>query len=267
MGKAHKLALSKRTKNWFIAGDWHAEHLHIPSFNILCKMAQSLPSSDRNLIINGDFFDAPYFMPKNSDFKNWVDRKDGVDEFFLPEFEKEMRWCNDTLDALQSIFKEIIYIDGNHNEPRVKNFRENFCPHGYKHNFNSIDAMNLSKRGIRFIPYNDWLFYGKLAITHGMYHGTSCHKKHYEASGARSVIFSHIHTDEVKSFTVMGETRKAWSLPAMCDLSPEYIKNSETNWTNGFGQFIMRPNGNFNMYIHTVWDEMVITPNGKLFYG
>jgi hypothetical protein len=54
----------------------------------------------------------------------------------------------------------------------------------------------------------------------------------------------------------------SWSLPAMCTLNPEYIKNSENNWSNGYGTLHMKPNGNFNFFTHQIWDNELILPNG-----
>jgi predicted phosphodiesterase len=268
MGMTETLKTPKKDPQlWFVASDWHSFNLHQPSFNILINHANTLPKSQRNLIINGDFLDTPYLMPKSSDFKMWRDRKDGVDNFFLPEFEKEIRWANDTLDAIQSFFNHVIFIHGNHDGPRVDNFRENFCPVGYKEHFNLNKPLRLYERNIGSIGYNDWLDFGKLSITHGMYHGSTCHKKHYEAAGSRNVLFGHIHSSECKTFTVRGESRSAWSLPAMCGLNPHYIKNAETNWQNGYATVFMKPCGNFNLNIHLVFDGELLLPSGEIIRG
>lgn len=249
---------------WFIASDWHGKHLHKSSYNILINHALSLPIEHRNLIINGDFIDTAYFMPKNSDFQQYKDRKDGVDVFFLPEWEEEVKWANEILDELQSVFKNIIFINGNHDSPRVDLFREKFCPVGYQEHFHLEVKLGLLKRGIGSIGYNDWLDFGKLSITHGMYHGSSCHKKHYEACGARNVLFGHVHSSECKTFTVRGESRSAWSLPAMCELNPHYIKNAETNWQNGYATVFMKPSGDFNLNIHLIFNNELLLPSGEV---
>jgi hypothetical protein len=252
---------------WFIAGDWHYDQLHIPSFNILIKHALSVPKEHRNLIINGDFVDFSFLMPKNPDFQTWANRKDGVDNFFLPEYEKEMKWANDTLDALQTVFNKIIYVFGNHCKARVDLFLEKHCPVAYKPNFDFIKDLGLIRRKIGWIEYNDWLDIGNLTITHGMTHGSTCLKKHYELSGGRNVVFSHVHTAECKTFASRGVTRAVWSLPSMARLNPHYIKNSDVSWQNGYGTFTMKPNGNFNMNIHLVIDDELCLPDGKIIKG
>lgn len=267
MGKVHYLKNPKNPQIWFCASDWHLDHLHIESFNILCKHAKSLEPWHRNLIINGDFNDFSFLMPKNEGFKKWIDRKDGIDEFFIPHYEDEIKLANDTLDALQMIFKNIIFIHGNHDGPRVDLFREKFCPNGYKHIFHLDESMGLKQRGIKSIPYNDWLDFGKIAITHGMFHGPTAHLKHYMASGGKNTLFSHIHQYKSAPFMVRGETRSSTSTPSMATLNPEYLKNAENSWHNGYVTLYMKPNGNFNLSPHLVWNNELMLPNGKIIYG
>lgn len=266
MGITHILKTPKLSPQmWFIASDWHSKHLHTPSYKILILHALSMPLEHRNLIIDGDFLDTPYLMEKSPDFKHWRDRKDGVDEFFLPMWEEELKIGNDILDELQKVFVHIIFINGNHDNPRVDNYREKHCPHGYRHLFYINKGLKLDERNIGEVLYNDWLDFGKVSITHGMYCGTSAHKKHYDVCGARSNIFGHIHSSECKSFIVRGESRSSWSLPAMCSLNPIYMKNTENNWMNGYGTLFMRPDGNFNFSIHLVIDGKLLLPDGRIF--
>lgn len=267
MGKVVEVKLSKNNQMWFVAGDWHSFNLDIPTFNILVEHAFLVAPEHRNLIINGDFIDTPYFMPKNTGFAQWKDRVDGIEMFFLPEFEKEIKWANDTLDALQSVFKNIVFIFGNHDSQRIDNFRENYCPSAYQEHFYLHKQLNLSQRNVGWIEYGDWLDIGNISITHGNFHGPSALKKHFEASGGRNVLFSHVHTAECKSFTSRGHTRCSWSLPAMCDLNPHYIRNNDTAWVNGYGTLFMKPNGNFNFHTHLIIDNELCLPNGQVLKG
>jgi predicted phosphodiesterase len=267
MGQTTVVPTPKEPQMWFIAGDWHYDQLSPACFEILIKHALSVPEKHRNLIINGDFLDLALFMPKNSDFQIWCNRKDGIEMFFLPEYEKEIKWGNDTLDALQSVFKKIIFVFGNHDKPRVDFFVNNHCQEAYKPHFNLVANLNLVKRNIGWVEYNDWLDIGNLTVTHGMSHGSTCIKKHYELSGGRNVVFSHVHTAECKTFASRGVTRAVWSLPSMANLNPHYIKNSDVSWQNGYGTFTMKPNGNFNMNIHLVIDNELCLPNGEIIKG
>ena len=257
----------KGVSNVFIAGDWHSGHMDTSAFNILIKHAQSLPPDMRNLIINGDFLDAGHLMPRDPMFKKWLGRGEGIEEYFLPLSEAELEWGNECLDKLQKVFKEIIFLEGNH-DWRYRDFSKNFAPSAYSHNFDYMRQLHFDKRGIDYVYYNEWLDWGeKLSITHGLYHGATCHKKHYEASGAKNVIFSHIHSHDVKSFVVRGDTRNSVSLPAFCNLNPHYIKGRETNWSKGYGQILMRPSGKFNLNVYQIWDKQLTLPSGQILEG
>jgi predicted phosphodiesterase len=264
MGITHVLKTPKEPQMWFFISDLHSHHLHQQTFNILLKHSKLLPKEQRNLIIGGDFFDFAEFMPKNPEFQHWKDRKDGVDEFFLPKYKEEIEWGNKTLDKLQSIFNHVIFIHGNHDGPRIEMFLNKYCPDGYKPNFNIERDLNLEKRNVGCVQYNDWLDAGELSITHGMFHGPSCHKKHYEACGGRNVLFGHVHSSECKTFAVRGESRCSWSNPAMCGLNPNYVKNAENKWQNGYSTIYMKPNGKFNLTVHLVFDGELLLPDGEI---
>lgn len=248
---------------YFIAGDWHSEAMSQSSFKIMLSMARKIPKKRRKLIINGDFLDAAHLMARNPQFKKWKGREDGMEEFFIPLSEEELSWGNHILDLLAKEFPEIIYIEGNH-DWRYRDFMSK-CPADFAHNFDYRNKLKLTTRGISVVDYNDWLDIGdKLSITHGMYHGTTCHKKHYEAAGSKNVIFSHVHYYGCKAFHVRGDTIQSWSLPAFCDLNPEYIKNRETNWSNGFGVINIKHDSTFNFNVFQVWNDELVLPDGKI---
>lgn len=267
--KIHTLALPKTgVEKWYIGGDWHSEHLHKPSYRILIDHALLTTKNklERRLIINGDFLDIPYGMAKNEDYKFWKSKAHNAEKFFLPEWEAEAKIGNDLLDELQSVFSQIIWVGGNHDQPRLNNIKK-CVGAGYEHAFSIKGQLHLDKRMIPFIEYNDWLDFGSLSITHGMAHGNTACKKHYEKSKSRNVIFSHVHQFEVKSFHGRGDTIQVTSLPAMCNLNPEYMKNTDNNWSNGFGEILMKANGNFNLNVHQVWDDELILSDGTILSG
>jgi predicted phosphodiesterase len=248
---------------YFVASDWHSYHLNPACLSILSQHALLHKPEQRRLIINGDFLDFVFFMKKHEDYKKFIARPDGIETHFLPLYEEEVNWGNRCLDYLQKIFSEIVFVSGNHDKPRIDNFLGD-CPHAYKHNFDLKRDLKLATRKIVFIEYNDWLDIGDLSITHGMFHGPSALKKHFMASGARNVIFGHIHHDNCESFMTRGKTKQVSSLPAMCDLNPDYIKNAETNWTNGYKVVNMKANSHFNHYTFTIWDDELVLPSGKI---
>jgi len=249
-------------EQFVIAGDWHFNHLDMPSYNILKKVLKDMGKP--NLVINGDFFELEFLMFNKPEFRKWHNRGvDGV-EYFLERCNEELLWANDILDDLSKYTKSIILILGNHCS-RMNAYKETYAPPPYRPQFDISTRLNLRKRNIRMVAYNDWLDIGKVSVTHGMYHGTTAHKKHYDACG-RSVIFSHIHHHEIKSFITRGESMFSMSLPAMCTLNPEYLRNRENNWSNGFG-YLNHYNGKYNLGSLNVYDGQLITPMGKIYDG
>ncbi len=246
--------------HYVIAGDWHAKFLDQRSFEALLKYSEILPREDRALIINGDLFEADFLMKKDSSFKQNLKAKN-FEEYFIPLAEEEFQIVNAILDKCQKYFDHIFYIGGNHGPARYDMIKE-LAPVAYQHNFCIKTQLRLEERGIPFYGYNDWLDIGNVSITHGMYHGSTCLKKHFETCEFRNVIFSHIHHAESKAFTSRGKTKKAWSLPAMCNLAPEYLRNRDNNWTNGFGSLHVYDDGDFNFYIHEIIDGKLCLPDG-----
>lgn len=270
MNKVTELSLPKMGKvdNYFIAGDWHTEGLCPKTFAVLIAHAKMFPLEQRRLIINGDFVDCEFLMARDDFFKKWIKRNGCMDEYFVPKAQEEFKWANDTLDALQSVFSEIILVEGNH-DWRYRWFREqsSLCPMPYKNDFNLENQLKLDKRGIKFIEYNDWLDIGNLAITHGMYHGATACKKHYEAAHGKNVIFSHVHKYECKPFIARGKTIYSRSIGAMSKLSPYYIKNRSTDWDNGYGQFFMFSDGSHIFHNHLINNGVLVLPDGTIFNG
>lgn len=262
-----KIDATKKIQHFIIASDWHSEHVHLPSFEILIKLAEKLGVNKTSLIILGDFLDVPYLMKKDEQFQKWSKRADALDNYFLPKLEEEMSLGNSILDRCNGKFKRIVYVEGNH-ELRLRWFSsQEFCPAAYKFNFCLKTKLKMHERGIEFVEYNDWVDLGdNLSLTHGMYHGPSALKKHFDAAG-KSVMYGHVHSAEVKAFSCRGKTKKAWSLPTMGTLSPEYLKGAVNPWTNGFALVSLKPNGHFQTHIMEIWDNELILPNGEILKG
>jgi len=250
----------KGVDKYMIMGDLHTDQLNLKCFKLAIKTAKI--HNVTNLIVNGDLLDAVFLMAKNDLYKRWIKRIDGIEDFFIPTAEAEFAWGNWFFDTMQKQFKNIIYVEGNH-DWRYFNFQQQIN-HCFRHNFDVKTQLKLKERGIKYIHYNDWINLGpQLAITHGMYHGTSACKNHMLAAGT-SVIFSHIHQEQVMSFVRRGNTISARSLPSMADLNPDYIKNRENNWSLGFGEIYLLPDGNWNFYCYTMWDNKIVLPGGKI---
>jgi UDP-2,3-diacylglucosamine pyrophosphatase LpxH len=264
MGKIFKLDLPTngiRTK--IVFSDVHALYSHRPALNVLKKFIQSRKKSQTDMIINGDLADVDYFMARNEQYQTWIGRKDGVEEYFYPEYQKEIEWMNNFFDEFRPLVSECDYLMGNH-EFRWENAMHSIPRHSH-HLFDYKKDMSFDKRKIRTYQHNSWLDYGpNLTFTHGHSCSSTALKKHFELSKGRSVVYGHVHDFGVKSFQVRGETSQVISLPCLSTLNPSYLKMHENNWTYGFMELIMRPNGIFHWYVYQIWNDELILPNGKI---
>jgi UDP-2,3-diacylglucosamine pyrophosphatase LpxH len=264
----HELKLPRKPQNWFWYSDLHEKHLHQKTYNILIDHALSLQEDQRNLILGGDFLDLPFLMPKGQAFQTWAKRSDGADMYFLPLWEDEIKWGNEKLDELQSVFRNIIFMNGNHDNPRADVYREMYCPAGYKEHFYIGKALNLEKRGIGEIAYGDWLNFGPdLTLTHGIAHGASAAARHYLLGRGRSVIHGHLHKFQKTPFPVRGTTQYVYSMGCGSTKNPHYIKNIDNDWENGYGSFIMMPDGSHYVFQHEIKNDMLVLPDLTIIKG
>ncbi len=254
------------THHYFIAGDLHDFACDEPTLDIMLKHAKLLPRKDRHLILNGDINDFPEFMDHNKKLASNAKNTDMIEEFYHPAFCLGIEWGKSLLSKCLSVFdaKNIVVVEGNH-EARLRYF-QGMIPNRYRHDFDWFKALNLKELGIKHIQYNQWIDIGHVSITHGMYHGNTALKRHYEAAG-RSVIFNHVHQVASQSFVRRGDTVRAWSNPCMCKMNPPYLRGSENNWTMGYGHLLMRSTGQFNYNVHTVYDDKLILSDGKELIG
>lgn len=254
-----------KTHTYLIAGDWHTKALCPDTYSIFkqhLKLIKQRTGEKPRIIINGDFLDCPHLMGKKSDLKQMAKHTCTL-ELLAEESEYEYTWGNEILDELATLSDHIYFTEGNH-DWRYRNFYENYSPFAYRHNFDYEKRLNLKDRGIPVVYYNDWLDIGALSITHGMFHSTTALKRHWEASGCRNVIYSHVHKSESKAFIKRNDTVKAWSLSAMCLLNPDYIKNTDNNWTNGYGQFTVFDDGHFSFHNHDIYFKRLALCDGKI---
>ena len=264
MGKVHTAPLPlEGIRTTFVISDVHALYSHKPALDIFFKVA-SFHKKNCDLIINGDLADVDFFMARNELYQTWIARKDGVDEYFYPEYQKEMVWLNEFFDRTDEYFERKDYLLGNH-EYRWDSALHSLPYHSH-YLFDYKKDLNIDKRGINLYPYNDWLDYGPhLAFTHGQAHNANtAHRKHFELSGGRSVVFGHIHNFDVRSFNVRGNTHQVISLPCMSTKNPHYLKGAENNWTWGFMVLNMTPDGTFWWNVFQIWNDKLILPSGKV---
>ncbi len=158
-----------------------------------------------------------------------------------------------------------IFMIGNHEE-RVNWYIEE---HPELENLIDIDRnLKLTERGYKIIPYNGIYKIGKLNVIHGYYWNKYHSSKTLEAFGG-NVVYAHVHNPQMYakvSPVDRKEYHMATSLPCLCNIKPDYKKNSPNFWVNGFGIVEWLPATEFfNLYTIIIIEGSFMF-NGK-YYG
>jgi hypothetical protein len=111
--------------------------------------------------------------------------------------------------------------------------------------------LRLEERGYKIIEFNGIHTVGKLNVIHGYYWNKYHAAKTLEAFEG-NVVYSHVHNPQVYA-KVSPIDRKGYhmatALPCLCNIKPDYKKNSPNFWLNGFGIVEHLPASSFfNLY-------------------
>ena len=263
--KIHRIGLPRKGQvdNYFGVFDLHISRMHKPTIEIMKAHAKLIPRESRRLVIGGDAAEAEFLMGKPDYLRKIASSATVLEEVILPQAEAEFDAINEFLDEMQKIFDYIYWIDGNH-DYRYWLFKEHYSPAAYKHNFDLRKRLSLKDRGIPYIFYNDWLDIGPfISITHGDKHGQYHPKQMLQRVSGRTVFYGHVHHHACFSQFTRGELIRGVSVPTSGEINPGFIKNSDTNWTNGYLSLHVRDNGRFNYYIHENFGGEMIDARGK----
>ena len=128
--------------------------------------------------------------------------------------------------------------------------------------------LELEERGYNVIPYNEIHTVGKLNVIHGFYWNKYHATKTLEAFEG-NVVYAHVHNPQmmakVSPFDKKGY-HTATSLGCLCNIKPDYKKNTPNFWINQFGIVEHLPaTGFFNLTPITIIEGSFMY-NGK-YYG
>lgn len=158
-----------------------------------------------------------------------------------------------------------VFMIGNHEE-RISWYIEQ---HPELEKIIDIDRnLKLTERGYKIIPFNGIYKIGKLSVIHGFYWNKYHAAKTLEAFEG-NVVYGHVHNPQMYA-KVTPVDRKGYhtatSLPCLCNIKPDYKKNSPNFWINGFGIVEWLPaSGLFNLYTIIIVDGSFMW--GGKYYG
>lgn len=164
---------------------------------------------------------------------------------------------NRDLDFWQSVSKEYIALEGNHDErvqrlideqPRFEGLIE-------------VDRnLHLKERGIKFYRLREKpLMLGKLLVIHG-HKATKYTARRNLEKYKHNVVCGHIHRFEVASdgLPLLDESIMSWTIGSLCPLQPEWRAGDPTDWSNGFAvMYLDEGTGRFSfypVYISKYWE-------------
>lgn len=194
------------------------------------------------LIILGDFLDCTPVSAWLKSKKRATESLRLIDDF---------RTANIILDRLTKMCKNIVYIEGNH-EDWIQQYIDE---HPELEGLIEIDAgLKFAQRRsggvhITHLRYGEIYKLGKLHFTHGSYTGQHHAKKHVDAFG-RNIVYGHLHDVQLHvrvSPVDVNDKHMALSLGCLCDKNPTYMRNRPNNWVHAVGVGVVRADGSFNI--------------------
>lgn len=227
-------------KKVVILPDIHYPEHSKKSIKLVLKLIKDLKPDE--IIYQGDNLDMGAISHWNKDKKRKVE---------LKRLQKDYNgFIKDVLTPIERAAgknTKFVWLDGNHS----------FWAEQYLDKNPELEGMieprvclALKERGYKYIPFNQIYKLGKLNIIHGYYTNKYHTAKTLDAFG-ESVCYGHVHSPQMttRMKTIdSNEFHAAYSLPCLCELSPDYMKNRPTAWVNGFGVVYVMPDGMFNLY-------------------
>lgn len=122
--------------------------------------------------------------------------------------------------------------------------------------------LNAKKYDMEVLPYEEPLQIGKVVYLHGHQFGG---RNPTEASAKRwsqvNMVFGHHHTHLVNTIYNGGDPKAVYqhvAVPALCGLSPGYLRDRSTRWLNGFWTADFDKDGIFDGRVIKVFDGKLV---------
>lgn len=225
--------MDKEKEAYITLFDLHEDDKSIPCLDIVKQVAHDTQFT--KLLIGGDAVN--YDGISKYSYKEY---SAGVDEC-----EEELGRFKETLEELLVSAKlaesDVIFCMGNHDGERVDDALKKLAAKNMNREYRDIKRSLDFKSNFpeaKVIPYGEYFKKNGLAITHCEPRmGSDNHSKQMATRYGCDVIYGHYH--KIQSYSLSqknkGETIRAYSMPCMCNLRPNYGKNAGNAWSNGFG--------------------------------
>ncbi len=208
------------------------------------------------VILGGDFLHLNYFS-------RWAEMK--PNDLAGDKFKQDIIIANKILDKIDKFAApkaEKYYLEGNHEE-RIRRFIEKFP---YLAQVLDLQReLRLKERNYKWVSYNNYAKVGKLYFIHGHYTSKYHSNKHLQVYG-KNIRYGHVHDYQIASqiSPIDFQRRLGISIPCLCHLNPDYMKNKPNKWINGFHYAYIDKNGLFYEFIPIITHGKFMA-NGKLY--
>ena len=216
---------------------WDATQGEDPAYGLVKKFAKSWkPDLTVHL---GDVFEFEYL---SSFSKEKLKRLEGK------RFQKDYQLAQRELDFWQKVSKEVVLIEGNHDERIIRLVDRDPKLQGL---IEIPEQLHLEERKIPWYPQNGKVFQkGKLAFIHGFWANKYAAERHL-SKYKHNLVFGHVHKFQTFSdaMPLMETEMEAWALGCLCSKAPDWKNGEPTGWQNGFAIIYMdEKTGRFNLF-------------------
>lgn len=232
--------LPKAINNVGIFSDFHIPNHRQEPIEVACKFFKE--QGVNGLVLNGDILDNTPFTrhdgkrPSASEVRQWFDK---TEMFF--------EWLRDYFPTA-----DIYWTEGNHDFWYKRWMQAHAWQLDDDPYFSLQERLHIDDYKIKFIPQEQYLMAGKLAICHGhmllrgMFAPVSAARGVYMRT-KRSTIIGHVHVES--SYTepdLHGDIATCFSTGCMCTLTPAY-QPMGGKACHGFAHLTIEKNGDFQL--------------------
>lgn len=189
------------------------------------------------IILLGDFMDVSSLSAWDMDKKRKMEGR---------RFKNEIFRANLELNYLEKYTKEIIYIEGNHEDRIERYLDKNPEMEGM---IELSDQLRFKHRKLIWVKMNDFYKLGSMRFTHGMWTSKYHANKHLIEIG-KNICYGHTHkTQTAFQCQALADPIMAYGLGTLGDKKPDFMKNRPSNWSNQFAiYYYCEKTGYFNLY-------------------
>jgi predicted phosphodiesterase len=240
----------KRAKMVVFASDFHVPHEDPDLLEAFLKFCRDTKPDE--VILGGDIMD----NAASSAYGGNANK---------PKLIDEVNACRTFLDKVRSANPRatITFLGGNHDQDRLERFIADHAP-TLEGCVDLPTLLGLPERDIKFHPYGEVVFRGKLGFTHGFYFNDTHAQQHVRKFGC-NLVWGHTHRPQMYTCGIAGdEVRGGFGVGCMSKTKDvPYLKGRPSGWLQGFGVFYVEPDGNFYPYLVLCNDSSFIWAGKK----